>query len=62
MHDLAQEIKLQTMEAKEEPHANAALYTLEAGVAQVARDGQDVSGDSYAVLPLKEGKHGDFAQ
>jgi stage II sporulation protein E len=29
---------------------------VEIGVAQVAKDGQAVTGDSYAVLPLKEGK------
>jgi stage II sporulation protein E len=55
MHDLSQEIKVQTG-AEEEPVAEAVHYALEIGVAQVAREGHSVSGDSYAVLPLKDGK------
>lgn len=55
MHDLAQEIKLQTA-GERVPDAETLHYALEIGVAQVAREGHSVSGDSYAVLPLKDGK------
>ncbi len=55
MHDLSQEIKLQTA-SEVELVPEAVHYSLEIGVAQVARDGHSVSGDSYAVLPLKDGK------
>ncbi|MEW5919897.1 MAG: SpoIIE family protein phosphatase [Bacillota bacterium] len=56
MHDLAQEIKLQTGDGEESQLSETVLYALEIGVAQVAREGQSVTGDSYAVLPLKEGR------
>ncbi|MGI6308084.1 MAG: SpoIIE family protein phosphatase [Dethiobacteria bacterium] len=58
MHDLAQELKLQPGE-NSKPVGNEITLTrfsLEIGVAQVARNGQDISGDSYAVIPLKDGK------
>jgi stage II sporulation protein E len=57
MHDLAQELKLQPGEKAEKINENERLrFLVEIGVAQVARDGEGVSGDSYAVLPLKQGK------
>ncbi len=56
MHDLAQEIKLQAGEGAAPQQRETLLYALEIGVAQVAREGQSVSGDSYAVMPLKEGR------
>lgn len=57
MHDLAQELKLETGEKQKNDEAEIIIrYSVEIGVAQVARDGQTVTGDSYAVLPLKEGK------
>ncbi|MGI5822672.1 MAG: SpoIIE family protein phosphatase [Dethiobacteria bacterium] len=58
MHDLAQELKLQPEEnSKPTGHELTPVrYSLEIGVAQVARNGQDISGDSYAVVPLKDGK------
>ncbi|NMB35429.1 MAG: SpoIIE family protein phosphatase [Firmicutes bacterium] len=56
MHDLAQELKLELVGEKRSGGNNAVRFALEIGVAQVARNGQNVSGDSYAVLPLKNGK------
>lgn len=55
MHDLAQELKLKP-EDKEQIGSDAIYYSLEIGVAQVAKDGQNISGDSYTVIPLKGGK------
>jgi len=56
MHDLAQELKLETGKEHKEDEPEAVRFSIEFGIAQVAKDGQTVSGDSYAVLPLKEGK------
>lgn len=56
MHDLAQEIKLQVIEEEEGQIPDIILYALEVGVAQIARDGHNISGDSYAILPLNDGK------
>jgi serine phosphatase RsbU (regulator of sigma subunit) len=56
MHDLAQELKLETGERQIAEDNRIIRFSVEIGVAQVAKDGQAVTGDSYAVLPLKEGK------
>lgn len=56
MHDLAQELKLETGEKQKNNDNEMIRFSVEIGVAQVAKDGQTVTGDSYAVLPLKEGK------
>lgn len=57
MHDLAQELKLEPGEKGKRINENETLrFMVEIGVAQVAKDGESVSGDSYAVLPLKQGK------
>lgn len=57
MHDLAQELKLQVEEEGEKGREIRNIcFSVEIGVAQVARNGQSVSGDSYAVLPLKDAR------
>ncbi len=56
MHDLAQEMKLRTGNPGERESNGKVRFTLEVGIAQVAREGESVSGDSYAVLPIKGGK------
>ena len=59
MHDLAQELKLQPEDSVaqgEETEPESIRFSIEAGIAQVARHGFSVSGDSYALLPLKEGR------
>ncbi len=56
MHDLAQELKLEPGEKQKLNDNEIIRFSVEIGVAQVAKDGQAVTGDSYAVLPLKEGK------
>jgi stage II sporulation protein E len=56
IHDLAQELKLKLGEKGSQKEKQADRFRLEIGVAQVARDGYSVSGDSYAVLSLEEGK------
>lgn len=59
MHDLAREIKLELELGGEEPPfpAKSNLFSLEAGIAQRPCAGEDVSGDCYAFLQLKDGKH-----
>lgn len=56
MHDLAQELKLKSGEIKEQAFTGSIRFLIEIGVAQVAKDGQNITGDSYTVLPLKDGK------
>lgn len=58
MHDLAQELKLERVKDSKSGgnKATAVRFSLEIGVAQVARNGQNISGDSYTVIPLKDGK------
>ncbi len=56
MHDLAQELKLKVGSSAESNIGKPVHFSLEIGVAQVARNGQNISGDSYAVLPLTDGK------
>ena len=57
MHDLAQELKLQPEEDQgQRDEVEQIQYAIEVGIAQVARHGYSISGDSYAVLPLKEGR------
>ncbi len=56
MHDLAQELKLKAGEIKEQPFNGSIRFSIEIGVAQVAKDGQNITGDSYTVMPLKDGK------
>lgn len=56
MHDLAQELKLKSEDIKEQGNCDIIRFSIEIGVAQVAKDGQNVSGDSYTVIPLKDGK------
>lgn len=56
MHGLAQELKFKTGGLLEEKRNGKVRFSLEVGLAQVARNGHSVSGDSYAILPLKGGK------
>ncbi len=56
MHDLWQELKVKTGRPAGGEDKRKTCFSLEVGIAQVAREGQSVSGDSYAVLPMKEGK------
>ncbi len=56
IHDLAQELKLQLVEKDTQNEKQADRFRLEIGVAQVARDGYSVSGDSYSVLSLGGGR------
>lgn len=56
MHDLWQELKVNTEYLPEGESINKVCFFLEVGIAQVAREGQSVSGDSYAVLPIKAGR------
>ncbi len=55
MHDLTQELKLETGEKNNQPEG-IGRFIVEIGVAQIARDGQNISGDCYAVIPLREGR------
>ncbi|NLC12030.1 MAG: SpoIIE family protein phosphatase, partial [Firmicutes bacterium] len=56
MNDLANEIKLEETARPFSEHKLPLRFSVEVGVAQVARDGQELSGDSYALLQLKGGK------
>ncbi|NMB40636.1 MAG: SpoIIE family protein phosphatase [Firmicutes bacterium] len=56
MQKLAKELKLEAVEKRKHTENESIRFAAEIGVAQVAKDGQTVTGDSYAVLPLKDGK------
>ncbi|HHU75634.1 MAG TPA: SpoIIE family protein phosphatase [Firmicutes bacterium] len=56
MHDLLQELKTKVGYQAEVEKNKKVCFSLEVGIAQVAREGYHISGDSYAVLPMKEGK------
>ncbi|NLX91611.1 MAG: SpoIIE family protein phosphatase [Firmicutes bacterium] len=56
MHDLWQELKIKGEYPPEGGNNKRVSFSLEVGIAQVAKEGQSVSGDSYAVLPMKGGR------
>lgn len=56
INDLSNEIKLKLDSGEKEVGEALHAFTLEIGVSQVPKQGQDVSGDYYSLLTLKEGK------
>ncbi len=54
INELSNEIKLKLDEREGQEHHHA--FTVEIGVSQVPKEGQEVSGDYYSLLTLREGK------
>lgn len=52
MHDLAQELKLETAEEPQVEQVVPHRFTVEVGIAQVAKQGYSITGDSYTIQEL----------